>query len=337
MLKPSDLGYRMPAEWEKHEATWLAWPHNKRDWPGKFMPVPWIFAEIIRAITKGERCRLVVKSAKAKAEAKSYLERAHVDLSRVDFYTIPTNRGWMRDAGPIFITNGHGKAVTDWKFNGWAKYGNHRLDDKIPSVVNGLFKLPHFKPGIVLEGGAIDVNGKGVLMTTEECLLSETQARNRGMTRHQYEAVFAQYLGISHTIWLDRGIIGDDTHGHIDDIARFVAVDKIVACVETNRKDDNHAILKENLRRLKKTKFKIIELPMPSPVVFDGQRLPASYANFLITNSAVLVPIFGDANDRVALDILAEIFPKRDIVPIYARDLVWGLGTIHCLTQQEPS
>ncbi len=336
MLKPCDLGYRMPAEWEKHEAVWLAWPHRKEDWPGKFQPIPWVFVEIIRNIIKSERVRLVVKNAAAKLEAKSFLKRSEVDLGRVDFYVIPNNRGWLRDAGPIFITNGQGKGITDWNFNGWAKYPNHKLDDKIPAEVNKLFKLPSFKPGIMLEGGAIDVNGKGVLMTTEECLLSKVQQRNKGLSREEYEKFFAEYLGVSETIWLDKGIIGDDTHGHVDDIARFVNADTIVACVEKNKKDKNHEILKENLRRLKKTKFNIVELPMPKPVVFDGQRIPASYANFLITNSSVLVPVFNDENDLPALKILEKVFARREIIPIYSRDLVWGLGTIHCLTQQEP-
>lgn len=337
MLKPKELGYRMPAEWEKHEAVWLAWPHQKQDWPGKFSPIPWVFVEIIRGIVRSERCRLIVKNAAAKAEAKDFLQRSNVDLSKVDFYVIPTNRGWMRDAGPIYVTNGHGKGILDWKFNGWAKYSNHKLDDKIPSEVNKLFKLPIFSPGIVLEGGAIDVNGKGTLLTTEECLLSKVQQRNKGLGREDYERYFSEYLGVNNVVWLDKGIIGDDTHGHVDDISRFVSANTIVTCVESNKKDKNHAILNENLKRLKKTKFDIVEIPMPKPVIFEGQNLPASYANFLITNSSVLVPVFNDTNDVVALKILEQVFKKREIVPIYARELVWGLGTIHCLTQQEPS
>jgi len=337
MRKPCDLGYRMPAEWEKHEAVWLAWPHRKQDWPGKFAPIPWVFVEIIRNIAKSERVRLIVKNSNAKIEAKSFLKRAEVDLNRIDFYVIPNNRGWLRDAGPIFIINAQGKGITNWNFNGWAKYPNHKLDDKIPIEVNKLFKLPDFKPGIVLEGGAIDVNGKGTLITTEECLLSKVQQRNKNLKREDYERIFGEYLGVKNVIWLDKGIIGDDTHGHVDDITRFVSVDTVITCIEKNKKDDNHEILKENLRRLKKTKFNIVELPMPKPVLFEGQRLPASYANFLITNSAVLVPVFNDSNDLPALKILETVFKKREIIPIYSRDLVWGLGTIHCLTQQEPA
>ena len=337
MRKPCDLGYRMPAEWEKHEAVWLAWPHRKQDWPGKFAPIPWVFVEIIRNIAKSERVRLIVKNSNAKIEAKSFLKRAEVDLNRIDFYVIPNNRGWLRDAGPIFIINAQGKGITNWNFNGWAKYPNHKLDDKIPIEVNKLFKLPDFKPGIVLEGGAIDVNGKGTLITTEECLLSKVQQRNKNLKREDYEKIFGEYLGVKNVIWLDKGIIGDDTHGHVDDITRFVSVDTVITCIEKNKKDDNHEILKENLRRLKKTKFNIVELPMPKPVLFEGQRLPASYANFLITNSAVLVPVFNDSNDLPALKILETVFKKREIIPIYSRDLVWGLGTIHCLTQQEPA
>ena len=327
----------MPAEWEKHEAVWLAWPHRKQDWPGKFAPIPWVFVEIIRNIAKSERVRLIVKNSNAKIEAKSFLKRAEVDLNRIDFYVIPNNRGWLRDAGPIFIINAQGKGITNWNFNGWAKYPNHKLDDKIPIEVNKLFKLPDFKPGIVLEGGAIDVNGKGTLITTEECLLSKVQQRNKNLKREDYERIFGEYLGVKNVIWLDKGIIGDDTHGHVDDITRFVSVDTVITCIEKNKKDDNHEILKENLRRLKKTKFNIVELPMPKPVLFEGQRLPASYANFLITNSAVLVPVFNDSNDLPALKILETVFKKREIIPIYSRDLVWGLGTIHCLTQQEPA
>lgn len=342
MLKPIDLGYRMPAEWEKHEATWLAWPHNKLDWPGKFHPVPWVYVEIIRHITKGERVRLLVRNPAAKKEAKDFLKRGGVDLAKVDFYIIPNNRGWMRDAGPIFIVNKQGKAITDWKFNGWAKYSNHKLDDAIPKQINSLFKLAHFSPEfegerIILEGGAIDVNGKGKLIATEECLLSRKQERNPGFTKAVYENIFAEYLGIEETIWLDRGIIGDDTHGHVDDITRFVNTNTVVTCIEKNRQDANHAILAENYKRLKKTGLDVVELPMPKPVVFEGQQLPASYANFLITNAAIIVPVFNDVNDRIALNILAELFPKREIAPVYCGDLVWGLGTIHCMSQQEPA
>lgn len=348
MRKPAQLNYRMPAEWEKHEATWLAWPHNKQDWPGKFTPIPWVYIEIIRNIVPGERVRLIVKDAKAKAEAKEFLKRGEVDVSKVDIYIVPSNRGWLRDAGPIFIVNKEGKAITDWKFNAWAKYSNNKLDDAIPTEVNKLFKLPHFAPEyngkrVVLEGGSIDVNGKGTLITTEECLLSKIQERNKGLKREDYEKIFADYLGISHVIWLDKGIVGDDTHGHIDDITRFVNATTVVTAVEKNKKDENYAILAENLKRLKKATdqngkpLNIVELPMPKPVVFEGQRLPASYANFLITNSAVLVPTFNDSADRIALNILAELFPKRDVVGINSTDLVWGLGTIHCMSQQEPA
>ncbi len=352
MLKPKDLQYRMPAEWEKHEATWLAWPHNKQDWPGKFAPIPYVYVEIIRNIIKGERVRLIVKNAAAKTEAKTFLQKSGADISKIDFFTIPTNRGWLRDAGPIYIVTKHGKtqskAITDWKFSGWAKYNNHKLDDALPRAINDLYKLPGFIPEyngkrVVLEGGAIDVNGKGTLIATEECLLSKTQQRNKGLSRDDYHKIFADYLGVSNTIWLDRGIIGDDTHGHIDDITRFVSADTVVTCIEKNHKDDNYEILKENLRRLKKAqdqngkRLEVIELPMPKPVYFEKQRLPASYANFLITNAAVLVPVFNDPADRIALNIIAGLFPKRETIGIYSGDLVWGLGTIHCMSQQEPA
>ena len=328
----------MPAEWEKHEATWLAWPHQKADWPGKFAAIPYVFVEIIKHITNGERCRLVVKDAAAKKQATQFLKNAHINLDKVDFFTIPTNRGWMRDAGPIYVKDKAGKkAMTNWKFNGWAKYANHKLDNKIPEEINKTQKLPIFSPNYVLEGGAIDVNGKGTLIATEECLLSKIQERNKGMTRAEYEKMFHDYLGVDSVIWLGEGIAGDDTHGHVDDITRFANAKTIVTAVEQNRKDVNYAKLQKNLKILKATKFDIVEIPMPKPIIYEGLRLPASYANFLITNKNVIVPTFNDANDRIALNILAEVFKGREVVGVHAVDLVWGLGTIHCLTQQEPA
>ncbi|MDX1975504.1 MAG: agmatine deiminase family protein [Rickettsiales bacterium] len=342
--------YKMPAEWELHTATWLAWPHNKEDWPDKFAPIPWVYAEIIRNLAQVERVRLVVKNDAHKTEAKSILKRAGVNLKQVDFYIIPTDRVWLRDSGPIFVRDAKNRlAMMDWRFNAWAKYSNHKKDDKVPEQIGAYFKKHariqpmHKGKRVVLEGGSIDVNGKGTLITTEECLLSKIQERNPDFKRDDYEAVFEHYLGITNIIWLGNGIVGDDTHGHVDDITRFVNANTIVTVVEKNTKDDNHVLLKENVKRLKAARdqngkpFNIIELPMPKPVVFEGQRLPASYANFLIANGMVLVPTFNDANDRVALNILAEALPKHTIVPIHSVDLVWGLGTIHCMSQQEPA
>jgi agmatine deiminase len=350
---PRELGYRMPAEWERHEATWLAWPHNPEDWPGKFQAIPWLYAEIVRLLAAHERVHILVEDAKAEQRASGILQRAGADLDQVSFHLWPTNRSWTRDSGPIFIRNTDGKvAITNWHFNGWAKYSNWQLDDQLPGRVAELLGVPSWQPKIeiedgtkclVLEGGSIDTNGAGILLTTEECLLSEVQQRNPGVSRAQLEQAFHDYLGIDQVIWLDRGIAGDDTHGHVDDIARFVGLETIVTCVEPNVSDPNHAPLAENLSRLKAARtldgkqFEIVELPLPRPVVFGGQRLPASYANFYIANDLVLVPTFHDPNDRVALNILADFFPGREVIGIHSVDLVWGLGTLHCMTQQQPS
>lgn len=337
----------MPAEWETQVATWLAWPHNKEDWPDKFAPIPWVYAEIIRNLTQVQRVRLVVANAKQEATARDYLKRNQVNLGKVDFYTIPTDRVWLRDSGPIYVKNGGKKAMLDWRFNAWAKYDNHKRDDKVPERINEHFKIERIQPvhkgkRVVLEGGSIDVNGKGTLLTTEECLLSKIQERNPGFKRSDYEIVFEKYLGIKQIVWLGNGIVGDDTHGHVDDITRFVAADTVVTVVESDKKDKNHALLKDNVKRLKAARdqngkpFTVVELPMPKPIIFEGQRLPASYANFLIANRLVLLPTFNDPSDRIALNTLAQLFPKHEVVGIHAVDLVWGLGTIHCMSQQEP-
>jgi agmatine deiminase len=364
---------RMPAEWEPHAATWIAWPHNPDDWPGKFQPIPWVYAEIVRHLSRVERVHILVNDLAAQRRATGILKRGGANLSRVHFHLWPTDRVWLRDSGPIFVKKiarageEEDLAILNWKFNAWAKYSNWHLDDQLPHRVAHLYHLPEIKPEvppppaapaswkshrIVLEGGSIDTNGAGVLLTTEECLLSEIQQRNPGLgdetsTQRLLEQAFHRHLGIDQTLWLPRGCAGDDTHGHIDDIARFVSPDTILACVEPNPADENHLPLAENLDRLhafrhahapnKGKPFRIVTLPMPSPVIFDGQRLPASYANFYIANSLVLVPTFNDANDRRALDIIAACFPTRQVVGIHAVDLVWGLGTLHCLTQQEPA
>jgi agmatine deiminase len=342
----------MPAEWEPHEATWLAWPHNATDWPGKFGAIPWLYAEIVRLLAAHERVHLIVESAAIERRVRGMLERARANLNQVSFHRWSTDRGWTRDSGPIFIRNAKGEiAITNWRFNGWAKYDDWHLDDKLPGRVTKLLGLPAWEPSVqnqngakcVLEGGSIDVNGAGALLTTEECLLSKVQERNPGVSRERLEQIFSEYLGIDRVIWLGRGIVGDDTHGHVDDIARFVAPTAIVAAVEPDASDANHAPLAENLARLKAARtldgkqFNVIELPMPRPVVFRGQRLPASYANFYIANGLVLVPTFHDPNDRVALNTLAEVFPDRDVIGIHSVDLIWGLGALHCMTQQQPA
>lgn len=340
---------RMPAEFEKQCATWLAFPHNEEDWPGKFGPVPWAYAEFVRLVAATQPVKLLVKN---KAHEKSTLdmcERAHVNMANVITYVAPTDRGWMRDCGPIFAYDGKKKLMLDWGFTGWAKYDNHKADDKVPGKLarledTALVQPTHKGRRVVLEGGSIDVNGKGTLLTTEECLLAEVQqVRNPGFSRKDYEAVFDKYLGAGHVIWLGKGIVGDDTHGHVDDITRFVGATTVVTAVEKDKHDENHDLLKDNVKRLKAARdqsgkqLDVVELPMPRPVLCEGQRLPASYANFLICNQVVLVPTFNDAADRVALNTLAQLFPQREVIGVHAVDLVWGLGTLHCLSQQEPA
>lgn len=353
-LSATQTRYRMPPEWAPQKRIWLSWPHARADWPGKFGPVPWVFAEMVRIITGSEqRVGLLVKDAAARAEAMQMLDRAGATLQQVDMLELKTNRGWLRDCGPIWVQSADTKGLIglDWRFNAWAKYSNWKLDNVVPQAVTNFTKhrtvAPTHRIGnktveVVLEGGGIEVNGEGSIIVTEEWLLSDTQVRNPGFTKADYEAVFAQYLGAPHTIWLGAGIAGDDTHGHVDDITRFVGPRTIVTVLEHDATDANYAALRENRKRLHAATdaqgrpFDIVELPMPRPVLFEGQRLPASYANFLICNKVVLVPIFNDPADRDALHTLQQCFPTRSVVGIYARDLVWGLGTIHCLTQQEP-
>jgi agmatine deiminase len=332
----------MPAEWEPHEGTWIAWPHEKSDWPSKFAPVPWVYCEIVRHLSRGERVHILVNDAAAEQSVTKILKRVGVDLAAIDFFRCQTNRSWTRDYGPIFVRDASGGAVAmNWRFNGWAKYPNWKTDDAVPSKIARRLGVPDVKPDfdgtrIVLEGGSIDVNGSGTLLTTEECLLSPIQARNPGIHRRGMEWIFSEYLGIRRTIWLKNGIAGDDTHGHVDDLARFTDADTVVIAVEQDRTEVNYEPLQENLRILRKVKgLRVVPLPMPRPLYFDGQRLPASYANFYIGNGRVLVPTFNDASDRVALNTLAKLFPTREIVGIHSVDLVLGLGTLHCLTQQQ--
>jgi agmatine deiminase len=347
---PSKLGYRMPAEWAPHAATWIAWPHNRRDWPGKFTPIPWVFGEVVRHLTPGERVGILVKDAAMQKMASRLLERVGVDLGRVDFVRFVTDRIWTRDTGPSFVRNPRGQiAAVSWRFNSWAKYEDWTQDVKVGSRIASYAGVPVWQPTrpsgerFVLEGGAIDVDGEGTILVTEECLLDTVQARNPGMARAAQEAVLAESLGTSKVIWLQKGIVGDDTHGHIDDLARFVAPGRVVCCSEPDESDANHAICSDALARLRAARdaagrtLDVVELPMPKPLVFSGQRLPASYANFYIGNSKVIVPTFNDAADRLALEILAECFPGREVVGIHAVDLVWGLGTLHCMTQQQPA
>jgi agmatine deiminase len=358
---PAASRLRMPAEWEPHGATWLAWPHFHDDWPGKFEPIPWVYAEIIRHLARRERVELIVNDAAAEKRARKVLDRANALSDNIRFHRWLSNRVWTRDSGCTFVTassearpDRRGRqsprelAAVKWRFNAWAKYSNYQHDKQIGALMataaNAIGLQAAFgERHVVLEGGSIDVNGQGSLLTTEECLLSKIQQRNPEMKRKDYEKVFADYLGIRNVIWLGSGIAGDDTHGHVDDITRFVTPDTVVTAVETNPDDPNYEPLRENIRRLRAATdqdgkpLAIVELPMPAPVIFEGRRLPASYANFYIANGLVLVPVFNDANDRIALDVLADLFPDRDVVGIYSGDLIWGFGAMHCMTQQEPS
>ena len=336
-MTPRDRKFRLPAEWEPHATTWLAWPHEKSDWPGKFAPIPWLYGEIVRHLARVERVRILVDNPAAARAAIKILKATHADLAAVDFFHHPTNRSWTRDYCPLFVKNKSAAAITHWRFSGWAKYSNYECDSQVPHFIALKFAMERWAPDIVLEGGSIDVNGAGKLLTTEECLLSDVQARNPSLSRADIEKAMKDYLGIREVIWLGRGITGDDTHGHVDDIARFTSKDTVVTVIEPDKSDPNHEPLKENLGRLRARKdLKIVTLPMPEPIYFAGQRLPASYANFYIANGIVLVPVFGDPNDRVALNTLARVFPDRKIIGIYSRDLVLGLGTLHCMTMQQP-
>ncbi len=395
---PPRIDCRMPAEWEPHESTWLAWPHHRDDWPGKFEPILWVYAEIIRHLSRHERVDLIVNDAASEKQARKVLERANTFSENIRFHRWPTDRVWTRDSGCTFVKRGAGAASREnrgehdssrarndasftfssrakrdrslandpaqsrdlvfstepynllaikWRFNAWAKYPNFQRDKKIGSRMAHATHAREVRPlfgkqRVVLEGGSFDVNGEGTLLTTEECLLGKVQERNQSMRREDYEKVFADYLGVKRVIWLNSGILGDDTHGHVDDISRFVAPETIVTMVESDPSDPNYKPLRENIRRLRSATdqdgkpLAIIELPMPSPVLFEGRRLPASYANFYIANGLVLVPVFNDPNDRIALNTLTELFPAREVIGIYSGDLIWGFGAMHCMTQQQP-
>ncbi len=327
----------MPAEWEPHEATWIAWPHEASDWPGKFEAIPWVYGEVVRHLSRVERVRVLVADEQMRAGAEQVLTDSGAVLGNVDFFIQPTNRSWTRDYCPIFVGRPGEVAATNWIFNGWAKYSNCEADNALAAAVARALGMAQFETGIVLEGGSIDGNGTGALLTTEECLLSPVQARNPDLSREQIERALGDYLGIDRVIWLKNGIAGDDTHGHVDDLARFVNAETIVIAVEEDPFELNFEPTQENLRLLRERGgYRIVTLPMPDPVYFAGQRLPASYANFYIANGTVLVPTFNDRNDRTALNILSEMFPDRAVVGIGCTDLVLGLGTLHCMTQQQP-
>ena len=352
---PAPPRYRLPAEWEPHRATWLAWPHRRSDWPGRFEPIPWVYAEIVRRLAPNERVRIIVHDRAMERRAAGILARAGAELEQVDFFRFPTDRSWTRDYGPIFLKErgeSGALAVVDFAFNAWAKYRDFRRDDRVAALSARALRLKRIVPlvrrrggrrRLVLEGGSIDANGLGTLLTTEECLLSAVQARNPGLTREELEAAFCEYLGATKVLWLGQGITGDDTHGHIDDLARFVGPRTVVAALEDDPAEVNFKPLQDNLRRLRGmtdqdgSPLRVVTLPMPRPLIFDGQRLPASYANFYLANRLVLVPTFNDPADRVALYTLASLFPDREVVGIHSVDLVWGLGALHCMTHEEPA
>jgi len=369
---PVDLGYSMPAEWEPHAATWLGWPHNESDWPDKIDTIRWVYGEMVRKITQGEVVRLLVRSKSEAKFAANYLKRAHCDLKKVQFVVHPTNRGWTRDSGPIHVIRPKdrvgsptpapnprarggapylesGKAIVHFHFNAWAKYSNWQLDTRVPETAAALLKRPLFDAQFkgrkfVIEGGGIEVNGRGTLLTTEECYQHPSiQVRNKGMTKAQYDEQFKRYLGVTNVLWLVAGPVGDDTHGHIDDICRFTDPKTLVLIKEDNKKDPNYQPLAENWERIKDlrledgSKPEVIALPMPAPLYYKNWRLPASYANFYICNACVIVPTFNDPNDRLALGILGDLFKDRPVIGIHAVDLVLGFGSLHCLTQQEPA
>jgi agmatine deiminase len=355
---PAASGLSMPAEWEPHAATWLGWPHNATDWPGKFAAIPWVYGEMVRKISAGEIVRLLVRHQAEEKSARRVLLRTGCDLRKVRFVTHPTNRGWTRDSGPIFVKRkspGHRSpdaksrtAIVHFHFNGWAKYPNWRKDTKVPETAARVLRMPLFhaecygRP-FVIEGGGIELNGRGTLLSTEQCYLDpKVQVRNPGLGRPEIETTLKNYLGVANIFWLAEGPVGDDTHGHIDDICRFVNPQTLVLVRERKSTDVNYRPLAENWERIRDLRLEdgsrpeVAELPMPAPLYFDGVRLPASYANFYISNAAVIVPTFNDPNDRIALGILGELFQDRPVVGIHAVDLVWGFGSLHCLTQQQP-
>jgi len=350
MRTPAVLGYRMPAEWEPRAATWIAWPHKRSDWPGRFECIPWVVGAIVAKLTPGERVRILVRDGADARAARGVLRRVRVDLGRVDLVCARTDRFWTRDSLPTVVRRDRdgARALVHWRFNAWAKYGDWRHDARLGEVVERVLGLPRWEPRagrrrIVLEGGAIDVNGRGTLLTTEECLLSSVQARNPGLGRRGIERALARHLGVRNVLWLGSGIAGDDTHGHVDDLARFVGPRTVAVARTRDRADPNYEPLRNNLDGLRRMtdqdgrSLRVVPLPMPAPLYHGTQRLPASYANFYIGARVVLVPTFNDPADRVALEILARCFPRRQVAGIHAGDLVLGLGSLHCMTQQEPA
>ena len=342
--------FTFPAEWAPHDATWIAWPHHEPDWPGKLEPIPWVYAEIARVIALHERVEILCHDASVHADALEHLS-AHGVTENVQLHVVPNDRVWLRDSAPTFVHDAGGAtSLVNWGFNAWAKYPNFARDAEVGRAMERITALPRVEPmradtgeRLILEGGGIETDGAGTLLVTEEWLLSDVQVRNPGMDRDSYEKAFRDYLGIRQTIWLGEGCVGDDTHGHVDDIARFVAPGVVVLAYEDDPADsENHRRSVDNMRRLELAGaadgvMKVVKLPYPRAVTMQGERLPASYANFYLANGVALVPTFNDPNDRIALNALAALLPDRQVVGIHAVDLVWGFGTLHCLTQQQPS
>jgi agmatine deiminase len=341
---PIKLGYHFPAEWEKHKATWLSWPHKEASWPGKLKSIYPVYVQFIKLLCAGEQVCINVNSNEMEQDAAAQLMLQGVNLSKITFYQHPTNDAWCRDHGPAFLINKEAKfqkVIVDWGYNAWGdKYPPYDLDDVIPTLIGKSIQVPVYHPGIVMEGGSVDFNGKGTLITTTSCLLNPN--RNSHLSKASIEEHLTSFYGVSNILWLSEGIVGDDTDGHIDDITRFVNEDTVLTVIESNKADDNYEALKKNAKDLSTMRLEsgkqlnIIELPMPAPVVLEDQRLPASYANFYIGNAAVIVPTFKDKNDEKALEIIAGCFPDRLVIGLDSSDIIWGLGSFHCLSQQEP-
>lgn len=341
---PLSLGYRFPAEWERHKATWLSFPHKEASWPGKLESIYPVYGQFMAWLSRGEEVHINVNSEAMAQQVLRLAEEAGADMSRIIPHLFPTNDAWCRDHGPAFVIKPGAdipKMIVDWGYNAWGnKYPPFDLDDEIPTRIADLYNIPVYHPGIVMEGGSVEFNGEGTLLTTRACLLNEN--RNPHLRQEDIETYLRDYYGVNHILWLGDGIIGDDTDGHIDDLTRFVNADTVVTVVEHNREDENYDILQENLKELASLRLpngkplNVVELPMPEPVIWEDQRLPASYANFYIANSAVIVPTFGQESDDKALEILQSCFPDRPVVGLDSVDIIWGLGSFHCLSQQEP-
>jgi agmatine deiminase len=342
---PKQLGYHFPAEFAKHDATWLSWPHKEASWPGKIETIYPVYAEFIKLVAEGEKVCINVVDEAMKQKAIGHLQKIGASLSNIQFFLHPTNDAWCRDHGPAFVINSNAsqkKLIIDWGYNAWGgKYPPFDLDDNIPTLIAQHYNIPVMYPGIVMEGGSVDFNGRGTVLTTTSCLLNEN--RNPHLTQKQIEEFLYQYYGVDNILWLGDGIIGDDTDGHIDDITRFVNEDTVVTAIESDKRDENYEPLQENLKQLRNMRLEngkqlnIVELPMPGAIVYEDMRLPASYANFYISNNYVVVPVFRDKNDDKALSVLQQCFPKRKVIGLDSVDIIWGLGSFHCLSQQEPA